>query len=103
TARSHAQLGIAVEVHLAVSAEAAGAHIDRSDHRAPAAEHGSLRPHDRATASDDRHIGRRTAHVRYREVGKIAEEAGADDARRGPRKYRLHRILERNLRADQGA
>ncbi len=102
-ARAHAQPVLPVEVHFAVAAETAGAHIDRLDHGAPGADQGALAADDRPPAGDHRDVGGGTAHVRDDEIVQAREETRADDARRRPRQNGLHRILERNLRLHQRA
>ena len=62
-ARSDAQPILPVEVHLAVAAEAAGAHIDRLDHGAPAADQRALGADGGPAADHDRDVGGGAAHV----------------------------------------
>ena len=97
------QTSLPIEVHLAVATEAAGAHIDRLHHRAPAADDRSLLADDRPSADHDGHVRRRAAHVGDREIRQAAEEARADHAGGGAREHGLYRILEGDLGLHQGA
>ena len=67
-ARTHSQPKLPVEAHLAVAAEADGAHVDGLDHGAPAADQRAFRADHGPAARHDRDVRGGAAHVRDHEI-----------------------------------
>ncbi len=100
-ARPHGQLAGAIEGDAAVAAQADGAHVDRLDHRAPAADQGPCVVDRRPAAAHHGAVRGRAAHVGHEKVGQTGQESRADDAGGRPGQHGLHRAFERDLRLHQ--
>ena len=76
----HLELAVGGQRHLAVAAQADGAHIDGAHHGAPAADLGAFQVDPGQPVYQRAHVGRGAAHVRQDEVVQPAEPARTHQA-----------------------
>ena len=101
--RPDLQPPVRAQSHLAVAAQADGAHVNRPHHGAPAADLGPVQVDARQAVDQRPHVGGGAAHIREDEVVQPAEPARAHQARRRAREHGLDRALGHALRQRQRA
>ena len=101
--RPDLQPPVRAQSHLAVAAQADGAHINRPHHGAPAADFGTVQVHARQAVDQRAHIGGGAAHVGEDEVVQAAEPARAHETGRRAREHGLNRSLGHALGQRQRA
>ena len=97
------ELELPIEAHLAVAAEADGAHVDGLNHGAPASDERAFRADHRPPARHHGDVRGGAPHVRDDEIALSGEKSRADHARRRPGQHGLDRVLERDIGAHQRA